>query len=630
MRLTTLLTLPRVLRHSDAVGADLPPDEAVVLDAPDASLREALAAAAAGDHAPAAELLAATREHAQWERRDTCVSRLARASLHHPGWLDSWLDESPDDPDAVLVKADQYICQAWQIRTGARARNVEADQFRAFHAVLRDAVPVISEAAELNPDDPVPWRIALTQARGIQAPREVFDTYLAEANARDPHHEGCHVQALQYLCGKWYGSHEEMFAFAERAADQAPPGSRLHALPLQAVVEYLIADGETPDPDPHTEQAEAAVTRAQALSDSYAPGDREAAGFRNHLALVLWSMSRYEEALTAFRSIGVHATTFPWTYFGDARDEFLEARSDTRVELAMRIPFFRPSPRPPAPGAPDWERELAPRSVAIASTGPTEVAQAALICGHSLRTAPAGSRHTYVEIVPDPVRGRRAALLPEDPLTSAADNFTTAEDWPALVLHRTPERGSFTLLHRGRKVAEHAWETAAPAADHTEATAKAAALARVYGIADPRPLAHVLRATGDPARHQGELVAALGLPPLPEGYGGEQEILAGLPGARVLARRGFLAGMRDTLTARDGVHPETPHPAEAHPARWWVLRGLGLLVFTAAAVYAWWTPDIGWYRSTASSAVALYFAAGLLRALRRRRPVSSSPPPAAS
>lgn len=629
MRLTTLLTIPRVLRHSDAIGADLPPDDAVVLDAPDTSLRLALAAAAGGDHGPAAELLAATREHAQWERRDTCVSRLARASLHHPGWLDSWLEEDPEHPDAVLVKADQYVYQAWQIRTGARARHVEADQFKAFHAVLRDSVPVISAAAELNPDDPVPWRIALTQARGIQAPREVFDTYLAEAVERDPHHEGCHVQALQYLCDKWYGSHEEMFAFAERAADQAPPGSRLHALPLQAVVEYLIADEETPDPDPYTPVAEAAVTRAQALSDSYAPGDREAAGFRNHLALVLWSMSRYEEALTAFRSIGVHATTFPWTYFGDARAEFLEARSDTRVELAMKVPFFRPSPRPPAGGAPDWERELAPRSVAIASTGPTEVAQAALICGHSLRTAPAGRDHTYVEIVPDPVRGRRAALLPDDPLTSAAANFTTAEEWPALVLHRTPERSSFTLLHRGRKVADHAWETAAPATDHAEATAAAASLARAYGLADPRPLVHVLRATGDPARHQSELVAALGLPPLPEGYGGEQEVLAGLPGARVLARRGFLAGMRDTMTTKDGVHPESPSASEAHPARWWLLRVLALLVFTAAAVYAWWTPDIGWFRSLVCSAVAVHVAGTLLRALRRRA-LSSSPPPAAS
>ncbi|WP_406146605.1 hypothetical protein [Streptomyces sp. NBC_01012] len=629
MRLTTLFSLPRVLRHSHAMGAGLPPDEAVVLDAPDPSLRVALAAAATGNHAPAAELLALTREHAQWERRDTCVSRLARASLHHPGWLDSWLDDSPENPDAVLVKADQYIYEAWQIRTGARASHVEDDQFRAFHAVLRDAVPVISTAAELNPDDPVPWRVALTQARGIQAPRNVFDTYLAEANARDPHHEGCHVQALQYLCTKWYGSHEEMFAFAERAAGQAPPGSRLHALPLQAVVEYLISEEETPGAAPYTARAEAAVARAQALSDSYAPGEREAAGFRNHLALVLWSMNRYEEALTAFRTIGVHATTFPWTYFGEPRAEFLEARSDTCVELAMKVPFFRAAPEPPAADLPDWERDLAPRSLAIASTGPTEVARAALICGQSLRTAPAGNHHTYVEIVPDPVRGKRAVLLPEDPLTSAADNFTTAEEWPTLVLHRTPERGSFTLLHRGKQVADHTWETAAPAADHAEATRTAAALARVYGLPDPRPLAHILRATDDPARHQSELVAALRLPPLPAGYGGEQEILAALPGARLLARRGFLAGMRDTMTTKAGVHPEAPASDEPRPVHWWVLRIAALLLFTAAAVYAWWTPDIGWFRSSASSALALYFAAKLYRAVRRR-PVSSSPPPEAS
>ncbi|MFF2730139.1 hypothetical protein ACFVS9_19860 [Streptomyces sp. NPDC058008] len=620
MRLTTLFTIPRVLRHGDAVGAGLAPDDAVVLDAPDPSLRVALAAAASGDHAPVAELLAATREHAQWERRDACVSRLARASLHHPGWLDSWLEESPEDPDAVLVKADLYVCQAWQIRTGARAGHVEADQFRAFHAVLRDAVPVISAAAELNPGDPVPWRVALAQARGIQAPREVFDSYLAEADARDRHHEGCHAQALQYLCAKWYGSHEEMFAFAERAADQAPPGSRLHALPLRAVVEYLIAEEKAPGPDPYAERAEAAVARAQALSESYAPGDREAAGFRNHLAFVLWSMNRYEEALTVFRGIGVHATTFPWSYFGEPRSEFLEARSDTRIELAMRIPFFRASPDPPAAGTPGWERELAPRSLAIVSTGPTEVAQAALICGHSLRTAPAGSRHTYVEAVPDPVRGARAALLPEDPLTAAAASFTTAEEWPALVLHRTPERSSFTLVHRGRKVADHTWETAAPAADHTAAATTAAALARAYGLSDPRPVAHVLRAAGDPARHQGELVAALGLPSPPAGYGGEQEVLTALPGARVLARRSFLAGMRDTMTTKDGVHPESPRQDDPRPVRWWVLRTAALLFFTAAAAYAWWAPDIGWFRSTVSSALALYFAAGLVRARLQDRP----------
>lgn len=612
MRLPFLFTLPRVLRHSDAIGADLPPDEAVVVDPPDPQLLTAVAAAAAGDHTPARELLAATREHAQWERRDEYVRRLARTSLNHYGWLDSWLDESPRDPDGVLVKADACVQRAWKIRTAARAEDVERDQFQAFFALLEDAVAVIGAAASLNPADPVPWRIALTQARGIQAPREVFEAYRAEADARDRYHFGCQEQALQYVCEKWYGSHEEMFTFAEHAAWTAPPGSKLHALPLQAVVEYqLVSDEEPPVPDPYAARIEAALTRALDLSETYEPGDREAAGFRNHLALLLLNAGRPQEALDMFRAIGVHATEYPWAYTGDPRTEFLETRAEVRVELAMKVPFFSRPPRPPEP-EPDWS-QLAPRALAIVSARPPAVTQAALICGFTLRTAPAGDHHTYVEVVPEPARTTRSTLVPAEPLTAAAANFTTAETWPALILHRTPERSAFTLLHKGKAVAAHAWDTTSPAPDHTEVTATAARLARAYDLRDPRPLAHILRATGDPVRHQRDLVAALGLPPIPTGFGDGTETLGALPGARVLARRGILAGMRDTMAADHGSNPLADAPDEPRPLRWWLLRIVGLLAFTAAAVYGWWSPDIGWFRSTASTGVALYLAVRLLR-----------------
>lgn len=47
MRLAFLLAFLRVVRHRDAIGTDLAPDEAVALDAPDAPLRAAVAAAVA-------------------------------------------------------------------------------------------------------------------------------------------------------------------------------------------------------------------------------------------------------------------------------------------------------------------------------------------------------------------------------------------------------------------------------------------------------------------------------------------------------------------------------------------------------------------------------------------------------
>ncbi|MFF3454174.1 hypothetical protein ACFYXH_07545 [Streptomyces sp. NPDC002730] len=614
-----------MLRHGSSVGADLPPDEAVSVDSvAEPALRAALAAAAAGDAGPARELLAETRLDAQWERRSVCVSELAEHALRSPGWLEAWLAESPEDPDAMLVKADLCIQQAWEIRTGYRARHVSEDRFRAFFTLLDDAIPVIAAAAELNPTDPVPWEVALTHARGIQAPRDVFDAYWAEAVARAPHHYGCHATALQYLCDKWYGSHEEMFAFAEQAAEGALPGSKLHALPLLAAVEYEVVSDDSTENGPIVRaRIEAAIDRALELSGWYAPGDPEAAGFRNHLALMLIFAERWAEALDVFRAIGVHAREYPWAYVGESRKEFLEFRLGVRMQVASQTPFFGHPPQPATPAAAALSAGPAvptPRSLAIAAAPPHEVAEAALMCGVSLRIAPAPSpspsRMSYVELVPDPSPGRRATLATgEEMLTAAADNFTTGEKWPALVLRRTADRYGFTLFHKGKALASHLWDPAAPVTDHAEATATAQAIAAVFPVPDPRPLVTLLRGTDSPARRQSELVAALGLPPVPDGFGERDEILESLPGAQLLARRGVFKGIRDTMSTDLG----SPALPVRHPARWWVLRILGLLLFVPAAVYAWWSPDVGWYRTIAPTVAALYLAAQLRKARAHSR-----------
>ena len=101
---------------------------------------------------------------------------------------------------------------------------------------------------------------------------------------------------------------------------------------------------------------------------------------------------------------------------------------------------------------------------------------------------------------PRPTRG----AAPEEPLTAAAETFTTGETWPALVLHRTPERCTVTALHQGRQVATHTWDADPPPPTTPTVQAVAGDLARLYRLADPRPLAHILRATGDPVRHQSD------------------------------------------------------------------------------------------------------------------------------
>ncbi|WHM38759.1 hypothetical protein [Streptomyces sp. BPTC-684] len=613
--------MPRMLRHGSSVGADLPPDEAVTVDAPDGPMGDALAAVHAGDRGPAAALLAGTRERAEWERRSTYVTQLAAAALHSPGWLDAWLAESPEDPDAVLVKAELCVHQAWEIRSAARARDVAPEQFQAFFALLGDAVPVASAAARLNPTDPVPWQIALTHARGSQASREVFDAYWAEAVARSPHHYGCHAAALQYLSEKWYGSHGEMFAFAERAAESALPGSKLHALPLLAAVEYVVVSDDPRQSPVERARIDAAVERGLELSTWYEPGDPDAADFRNHLVLMLILHERWAEALDVFRAIGVRARTYPWAYLGEPHTEFVELRSGVRMQLASRTPLFSRAGRAGVPGpaesagsatASGDARALSLRSLAIAAAPPHEVAEAALMCGVSLRIAPAPPGMSYVELVPDPSPGRRAALARDDRLSAAADSFTTGEKWAALVLRRTGPRYGLTLLQKGTETAAHQWDPAAPVTDHAAASATAQALAAAFSVADARPLVALLRGADSPARRQADLVAALGLPPLPPGFGEHDEVLRTVPGAQLLARRGVLRGIRDSLSTDLGT-PAIPVP---RPRRWWRLRVAALTVLVPASAYAWTTPDC--YRATIPTLASLFLASQLRTAWRAR------------
>ncbi|MFI1012931.1 hypothetical protein [Streptomyces sp. NPDC020965] len=542
----SLLSMPRMLRHGSAVGADLPPDAAVTVDAvADPALRSALRAAATGDPGPARELLAETRLGARWETRSGWVAALSGCALRHPGWLERWLAVEPDNPDAVLLKAARAVQRAWDVRTGHRAGQVSEDRFRAFFALLEDAVPVISAATELNPADPVPWEIALTHARGAQSPRAVFDACWAEAVARSPYHYGCHTSALQYRCEKWYGSHGEMFGFAERAAARALPGSLLNALPLLAAVEYaIVAHGGAGDRTIHPVQLSAAVRRAQDLSAWYPPGDPEAAGFRNHLALMLIIGRRWDEALEVFREIGVHAREYPWAYLGPSRAQFLELRLGVRTQVASRTPFFSRPPRPLTPPAPLPEVP-APRALAIAAAPPHRVAKAALRSGVPLRIAPApgpgpGDRLSYVELIP---AGRTPPAPDEEPLTAAARLLTTGERWPVLVLRHSADHQGFTLVHRGRAGAAQLWDPTAPVVGHAEAAAVAHALTRAFPAADPRPLTALLRGGGDPARRRRALVAALGLPQVPDGFGEREEILKDVPGVLFLARRGAWRGL---------------------------------------------------------------------------------------
>ncbi|MET9529028.1 MULTISPECIES: hypothetical protein [unclassified Streptomyces] len=311
-------TARRPQRRPAAGQADHHRDDEVLLDVPDTRLAPVLVAAAEGDHGPAAALLAATRATAGWEDRDRHLTRLAAFALSRDEWLTGWLSASPHDPDALLLTAGLAVLRAWD--SPARAE------------LLREIAPLVDAAAAGAPRDPVPWRIALDHARGVHAAHTAFESLWEQALRRSPWHYGCHVAALRYLSAQWHGSHRECFDFAEQAADDAPPGSLVRALPVRAAFAYLAGGGQ---PAAVRARIDGAADRAIELSAGYGPGDALPAEIRNLLAYVLISRERWSEALEQFRLIGPDVTSFPWARLSDdPLGRFIELRGSARLLAA--------------------------------------------------------------------------------------------------------------------------------------------------------------------------------------------------------------------------------------------------------------------------------------------------------
>jgi hypothetical protein len=328
--LRALLRTARMARNTSLLAAGLPADDEMLLDAPDGRLGPALVAAARGEYAPAAKLLATTRESAEWENRDRYVTHLTTFARHRDTWLREWRAADPHDPDALLVRAELVVRRGWE--SPARVE------------LLREAGPLIMAAAEGDPRDPVPWRIALDHARGTNAGHTWFEQLWAQAVRRSPHHYGCHVAALQYLSAAWYGSHRECFDFAEPAAQDALPGSLVQALPVRAAFAYLTEGG---GPGVPRERLDAAADLAIAVSASYAAADPWPAEVRNLLTYVLVRLERWQDALEQLRLIGPYATSFPWDRVSDdPLGQFLELRDGVRLEVASGLPLGDPGPGP--------------------------------------------------------------------------------------------------------------------------------------------------------------------------------------------------------------------------------------------------------------------------------------------
>ncbi|MFJ7420519.1 hypothetical protein ACIQXD_18205 [Streptomyces uncialis] len=296
-------------------------------DSPERS--RALAAVKGGDWKAAAALMdAAGRD---WQARTDLTYQLGDLAADDDSWLLAWENERPDDPTAALLRARSTVGLAWNIRGSRRAKYTTGEQFEGFHRTLARSREEHARAAELAPDDPTPYISELDTAKGLGYPNAEVDRLWDEIAARAPHHFMAHYSALQYWCKKWGGSETLARDFAARAAESAPLGSLLTALPLFAHFEHDESQDTEAD---RTPRMRALVDAALADAAAADPAHPQLSGVRHILAFYLSLQDRDKAAAELFRLVDGHVGVVPWSYRDDPALAYVKLRDATVLAAA--------------------------------------------------------------------------------------------------------------------------------------------------------------------------------------------------------------------------------------------------------------------------------------------------------
>ena len=156
-----------------------------------------------------------------------------------PDRLDQWVDGSVRPGLALLLRGQMGVIWGWDARSSARSEYVSREMYEEFWSRLRVAEADLLSAAKELPDSPLPWVPLLDTARGLQIPREEADERYVNHVQRGGLLVG-HLRYQQYVCEKWFGSHDDMWEHAEFIASTADDGSTELAVVSMALIEHWL------------------------------------------------------------------------------------------------------------------------------------------------------------------------------------------------------------------------------------------------------------------------------------------------------------------------------------------------------------------------------------------------------
>ncbi len=248
-----------------------------------------------------------------------------------------------DDPGSACARTAlgmRYVMIGWDIRTGARAEDVSAEQFAGFRTWLVAAEQLLIDACALDAAFSPAWGVRMLTARALEVgPAEASRRY-ERVRAASPDDLPAQIHMLEYLLPKWAGSDEQARAFAHDAAAQAPAGGHAGALvALYHLERWLELDGGDPGREYMRDAAVVDDLRDAAARSVLHPdytGGPLAAQAHSAFAMAFWLAGRPDEAAVHFDALGGRMTDLPWTYAFDEPEGVAEIREAVLAERRER------------------------------------------------------------------------------------------------------------------------------------------------------------------------------------------------------------------------------------------------------------------------------------------------------
>lgn len=143
-----------------------------------------------------------------------------------------------------LAKGQFYAEYGWRARGSSWRYKVSEEGQRKFRTRFHLAEQSLTRSWGLNPADPRAATELITVAKALGYDRAEMEKWFQKAIDADPRYFPAYRDKLAYIMPKWYGTREEMFAFARECAADPPDQSYVGQLILNAHREMYYRSGE--------------------------------------------------------------------------------------------------------------------------------------------------------------------------------------------------------------------------------------------------------------------------------------------------------------------------------------------------------------------------------------------------